>query len=130
MIRPALAIVLSLVLVPFVVFAESNTASTTATTNGIDSGRARAPSSPFPSSSSTNASDDDSKTIRHRDLTIDLGGGIRTDAELTLPVLANHSLPALLLIHGLGPADKDHFFPPQISDHSSKSQNTCLKGAL
>jgi hypothetical protein len=53
-----------------------------------------------------------SKTIRHRDLTIDLGEGIQTDAELTMPVLANRSLPGILLIHGLGPADKDHFIPP------------------
>src|SRR5215218_4692676 len=51
-------------------------------------------------------------TIRHRDLTIDLGNGVQTDAELTMPVLANRSLPAILLIHGLGPLDKDHFIPP------------------
>ncbi len=53
-----------------------------------------------------------SKTIMHRDLTVDLGEGIQTDAELTLPVLANRSLPAILLIHGAGPLDKDHFVPP------------------
>jgi pimeloyl-ACP methyl ester carboxylesterase len=52
------------------------------------------------------------KPIRHRDLIIDLGEGIQTDAELTMPVLANRSLPAILLIHGLGPTDKDHFIPP------------------
>jgi uncharacterized protein len=51
-------------------------------------------------------------TIRHRNLTIDLGNGIQTDAELTLPVLANRSLPAILLIHGGGPLDKDHYIPP------------------
>lgn len=55
---------------------------------------------------------DSSKTIMHRDLTIDLGEGIQTDAELTMPVLANRSLPAILLIHGAGPLDKDHFVPP------------------
>jgi pimeloyl-ACP methyl ester carboxylesterase len=33
-----------------------------------------------------------SKTIRHKDLTIDLGNGVQTDAELTMPVLANRSL--------------------------------------
>jgi hypothetical protein len=36
-------------------------------------------------------------------LTIDLGNGIQTDTELTMPVLANRSLPAILLIHGIGP---------------------------
>lgn len=53
-----------------------------------------------------------SKIIRHRELTIDLGNGVQTDAELTMPVLANRSLPGILLIHGLGPLDKDHFIPP------------------
>ena len=52
------------------------------------------------------------KTIIHRNLTIDLGEGIQTDAELTMPVLANRSLPAILLIHGAGPLDGDHFIPP------------------
>src|SRR5215217_4854549 len=60
----------------------------------------------------TAADESSSKTIRHRDLTIDLGNGIQTDAELTMPVLANRSLPAILLIHGIGPLDKDHFIPP------------------
>jgi uncharacterized protein len=45
-------------------------------------------------------------------LTIDLGDGLQTDAELTLPILANRSLPAILLIHGAGPLDRYHFFPP------------------
>lgn len=57
-----------------------------------------------------------SKTIRHRDLTIDLGNGVQTDAELTMPVLANRSLPAILLIHGIGPLDKDQFIPPDSRD--------------
>ena len=57
-----------------------------------------------------------SKTIRHRNLTIDLGNGIQTDAELTLPTLANRSLPAILLIHGIGPLDKDQFIPPNSRD--------------
>jgi len=60
-----------------------------------------------------------SKTVRHRDLTIDLGNGIQTDAELTMPVLANRSLPAILLIHGIGPLDKDQFFR-QIEEILSK----------
>jgi pimeloyl-ACP methyl ester carboxylesterase len=62
----------------------------------------------------TDESSSSNKIVRHKDLTIDLGGGIKTDAELTMPVLANRSLPAILLIHGAGPADKDHFFPPDI----------------
>ncbi|AIF84870.1 Alpha/beta hydrolase family [Candidatus Nitrososphaera evergladensis SR1] len=111
MIKSALAIVLSLFIIPVTVFAQGDSVPTTNSTDGSTS----VPSGSSSSPSSTNVSDDEhSKTIRHRDLTIDLGGGIHTDAELTLPALANHSLPALLLIHGLGPADKDHFFPPDI----------------
>jgi hypothetical protein len=56
--------------------------------------------------------DDSSKTIKHRDLVIDLGEGIQTDAELTLPILANRSLPAILLIHGSGNLDKYQFVTP------------------
>jgi pimeloyl-ACP methyl ester carboxylesterase len=52
------------------------------------------------------------KTIAHRNLTIELGEGMQTDAELTMPILANRSLPAILLIHGTGPLDRDHFIPP------------------
>jgi pimeloyl-ACP methyl ester carboxylesterase len=66
--------------------------------------------------STTTAHENSSKTIRHRDLTIDLGNGIQTDAELTMPVLANRSLPAILLIHGIGPLDKDQFIPPDNRD--------------
>lgn len=60
----------------------------------------------------TTMDEDSGKTIRHRDLIIGLAEGIQTDAELTMPVLANHSLPAILLIPGAGPLDKDHFIPP------------------
>jgi uncharacterized protein len=64
----------------------------------------------------TTTHENSSKTIRYRDLTIDLGEGIQTDAELTMPVLANRSLPAILLIHGIGPLDKDQFIPPNSRD--------------
>jgi pimeloyl-ACP methyl ester carboxylesterase len=64
----------------------------------------------------TTTHENSSKTIRYRDLTIDLGEGIQTDAELTMPVLANRSLPAILLVHGIGPLDKDQFIPPDSRD--------------
>jgi uncharacterized protein len=64
----------------------------------------------------TDESSSSNKIIRHKDLTIDLGGGIKTDAELTMPVLANRSFPAILLIHGIGPLDKDQFIPPDSRD--------------
>jgi pimeloyl-ACP methyl ester carboxylesterase len=69
-----------------------------------------------------------SRIIAHRNLTIDLGEGIQTDAELTMPVLANRSLPAILLIHGLGPLDKDHFIPPNSRDFKQIAEYLSERG--
>jgi pimeloyl-ACP methyl ester carboxylesterase len=70
----------------------------------------------YAAATTTTTHENSSKTIKHRDLTIDLGEGIQTDAELTMPVLANRSLPAILLIHGIGPLDKDQFIPSNSRD--------------
>ena len=72
--------------------------------------------------------DDSGKAIRHRDLTIDLGNEIQTDAELTMPVLTNRSLPAILLIHGGGPLDKDHFIPPDSRDFKQIAEYLSERG--
>jgi uncharacterized protein len=76
----------------------------------------------------TTMDENGSKTIKHRDLTIDLGEGIQTDAELTMPVLANRSLPAILLIHGLGPLDKDQFIPPDSRDFKQIAEYLSERG--
>ena len=76
----------------------------------------------------TTAHENSSKTIRYRDLTIDLGEGIQTDAELTMPVLANRSLPAILLIHGIGPLDKDQFIPPNSRDFKQIAEYLSERG--
>ncbi|MCC2647672.1 MAG: Alpha/beta hydrolase family [Nitrososphaeraceae archaeon] len=76
----------------------------------------------------TTAHENSSKTIRHRDLTIDLGNGIQTDVELTMPVLANRSLPAILLIHGLGPLDRDQFIPPDSRDFKQIAEYLSERG--
>ena len=76
----------------------------------------------------TTAYENSSETIRHRDLTIDLGNGIQTDAELTMPVLANRSLPAILLIHGIGPLDKDQFIPPDSRDFKQIAEYLSERG--
>jgi pimeloyl-ACP methyl ester carboxylesterase len=76
----------------------------------------------------TTAHENSSATIRHRDLTIDLGNGIQTDAELTMPVLANRSLPAILLIHGIGPLDKDQFIPPDSRDFKQIAEYLSERG--
>jgi pimeloyl-ACP methyl ester carboxylesterase len=46
-------------------------------------------------------------TIRYRNLVIDLGKGLKTNAQLTLPAVGNGPFPGVLLIQGTGPTDKN-----------------------
>jgi alpha-beta hydrolase superfamily lysophospholipase len=45
------------------------------------------------------------QTVKHRDLVIDLGNGVQTNAQLTMPSIGNGSFPGVLLVHGSGPTD-------------------------
>src|SRR5918995_247400 len=45
------------------------------------------------------------QTVKHRDLVIDLGNGIKTNAQLTIPAVGNGPFPGVLLIHGTGTTD-------------------------
>ena len=85
---------------------------------------------PFLTPTAVHATTDENSnnTISHRDLTIDLGNGVQTDAELTMPVLANRSLPAILLIHGGGPLDKDHYIPPDSRDFKQIAEYLSERG--
>lgn len=47
----------------------------------------------------------DLETIKFRDLVIDLGDGIKTNAQLTIPAVGNGPFPAVLLITGSGAED-------------------------
>ena len=47
------------------------------------------------------------QTIKYRNLVIDLGNGIKTNAQLTLPAIGKGPFPGVLLIPGSGPADKN-----------------------
>ena len=47
------------------------------------------------------------QTIKHRNLIIDLGNGVKTSAQLTLPAVANGPFPGVLLIPGSGTNDKN-----------------------
>jgi uncharacterized protein len=47
------------------------------------------------------------QTIKYRNLVIDLGNGVKTNAQLTLPAIGNGSFPGVLLIPGSGAADKN-----------------------
>src|SRR5437762_3883557 len=42
------------------------------------------------------------QTIKHRNLVIDLGNGVKTNAQLTLPAVGKGPFPGVLLIHGTG----------------------------
>src|SRR5439155_26648250 len=43
--------------------------------------------------------------IKYRNLVIDLGNGVKTSAQLTLPAVGNGPFPAVLLIPGSGAVD-------------------------
>jgi len=46
-------------------------------------------------------------TIKYRNLVIDLGKGVKTNAQLTYPAVGKGPFPAVLLIHGSGANDKN-----------------------
>ena len=47
------------------------------------------------------------QTIKYRNLVIDLGNGVKTNAQLTLPAIGKGPFPGVLLISGSGAADKN-----------------------
>jgi uncharacterized protein len=47
------------------------------------------------------------QTIKYRNLVIDLGNGLKTNAQLTYPAVGKGPFPAVLLIHGSGANDKN-----------------------
>ena len=46
----------------------------------------------------------DLETIKYRNMVIDLGDGIKTNAHLSIPAVGNGIFPAVLLVPGSGPA--------------------------
>ena len=47
------------------------------------------------------------QTIKHRNLVIDLGDGVKTNAQITYPAIGKGPFPGVLLIPGSGIADKN-----------------------
>jgi predicted esterase len=47
----------------------------------------------------------DLQTTKHREMVIDLGNGLKTNARLNLPANGDGPFPGVLLIHGAGPND-------------------------
>lgn len=60
--------------------------------------------------------------ITHRDLIIDLGDGLKTDAQLTLPAIGNGPFPGILLIQGSGPIDMNEYLPPLVTGSNEPSR--------
>ena len=73
--------------------------------------------SSFPSASALNQ-----ETISRRDLVIDLGDGLTTDAQLTFPTVGDGPFPGVLLIHGSGNTDMDEYFPPLVTGTGEPSR--------
>ena len=67
-------------------------------------------------SSTTPVSALETETISRRDLVIDLGYGLTTDAQLTFPAVGNGPFPGVLLIPGGGAPDMDEYMPPYSTD--------------
>jgi pimeloyl-ACP methyl ester carboxylesterase len=52
------------------------------------------------------------QTVKHRDLVIDLGNGIKTNAQLTIPAVGNGPFPGVLLVAGSGAIDMNETLSP------------------
>ena len=48
------------------------------------------------------------QTIKYRNLVIDLGNGVKTEAQLTIPAVGKGPFPAALLIPGAGPNNMNY----------------------
>lgn len=64
----------------------------------------------------------DQETVLRRDLVIELGDGLTTDAQLTYPSVGEGPFPGILLLHGSGNTDMDQYIPPELSDTEEGSR--------
>jgi len=60
--------------------------------------------------------------FRARDLVIDLGEGLETRAQLTLPITGVGPFPGVLLIQGSGPIDMNEYLPPEVTGSDEPSR--------
>ena len=73
--------------------------------------------SSFPSASAL-----ETETVSRRDLVIDLGEGLTTDAQLTFPAVGDGPFPGVLLIHGSGNTDLDEHIPSLVTGTGEPSR--------
>ncbi len=68
------------------------------------------------------------ETVKYRDLTIDLGNGIQTNAQLTIPAVGNGPFPGVLLVAGSGAVDMNETLAPDAKPFWQISQYLSERG--
>src|SRR2546422_5887183 len=66
--------------------------------------------------------------IKYRNLIIDLGNGVKTNAQLTLPAVGKGPFPAVLLVHGSGRTDMNETAPMNVKPFWQISQYLTERG--
>jgi uncharacterized protein len=67
-------------------------------------------------------------TIKYRNLAIDLGNGLKTNAQLTYPAVGKGPFPGVLLIAGSGALDKNGTAGPKTSPQWQIAQHLSERG--
>src|SRR5215212_1344766 len=68
------------------------------------------------------------QTVKHRDLVIDLGNGVKTNAQLTFPAIGNGPFPGVLLVPGSGAIDMNETLSPNTKPFWQISQYLSERG--
>lgn len=68
------------------------------------------------------------ESVKYRDLVIDLGNGIQTNAQLTIPAVGNGPFPGVLLVHGSGTTDMNETVTPDSKPFWEISQYLSERG--
>jgi uncharacterized protein len=68
------------------------------------------------------------ETVKHRDLVIDLGNGVKTNAQLTIPAVGNGLFPGVLLVPGSGAIDMNETLAPNTKPFWQISQYLSERG--
>src|SRR3712207_1396170 len=68
------------------------------------------------------------QTVKHRDLVIDLGNGVKTNAQLTIPAVGNGPFPGVLLVSGSGAVDMNETMGPDTKPFWQISQYLSERG--
>jgi predicted esterase len=63
----------------------------------------------------------DFQTTKHKNIVIDLGNGLKTNARLNLPASGDGPFPGVLLVHGSGPVDMNETVGPVRIDNETGS---------